>query len=170
MRVTSALSVEDIEGLYNRYGSGVLYRCRQLLRDETAAWDAMHQTFVKAIKYRESFRAESEPRTWLYSIANRVCMDELRARGARDELGARDGEDVEELPASMEDRLHQKQIVARLLAYFSQKVQEIVVLRFFDELEVSEISKRTGLSERTVARRLSEFLERSKRILGDARA
>lgn len=166
----SELSVEDIELLYNRYGSGVLYRCRQLLRDETAAWDAMHQTFVKAIKYRTSFRGDSEPRTWLFSIANRVCVDEMRARGVRDRIDPIEDDIVEEMPRSIEDRLHQKQLVARLLAFFNQKVQEIVLLRFFDELEVSEISKHTGLSERTVARRLNEFFERSKRLLQEAKA
>ena len=43
-------------------------------------------------------------------------------------------------------------------------------MRYFDELEVREISKQTGLSERTVARRLSQFLERSRRILQEQRA
>ena len=168
----SSLTIEDIESLYNRYGSNVLHRCRQLLRSEPAAWDAMHQTFVKAIKYRGSFRGDAEPMTWLFSIATRVCLDELRAK-SRAELPEIDGTpepaDEDQLPRSMEDRLHQRQTVAKLLHCFSAKVQEIVVLRYFDELEVKEISEQTGLSERTVARRLSEFLERSRRLLADAR-
>ena len=167
----SSLTIEDIEGLYNRYGSNVLYRCRQLLRDEQAAWDAMHQTFVKAIKYRGSFRGDAEPMTWLFSIATRVCLDELRAKnkGELPELeSAPDPSDEDHLPRTMEDRLHQRQTVAKLLHYFSAKVQEIVVLRYFDELEVREISQQTGLSERTVARRLSQFLQRSRRLLADA--
>jgi RNA polymerase sigma-70 factor (ECF subfamily) len=169
----SSLTIEDIERLYNRYGPNVLHRCRQLLRDEQAAWDAMHQTFVKAIKYRGSFRGDAEPMTWLFSIATRVCLDELRAK-SRGELPELDStpepSDEDHLPRSMADRLQQRQTVAKLLEYFNAKVQEIVVLRYFDELEVREISAKTGLSERTVARRLSQFLERSKRLLGDARA
>ena len=66
---------------------------------------------------------------------------------------------------TLEAQLEHKRTVAALLTHFSQKIQEIVVLRYFDELEVKEISKRTGLSERTVARRLSKFHERSRRLL-----
>ena len=58
----------------------------------------------------------------------------------------------------------------RLAAEQDYKVQEIVVFRYFDELEVKEISEQTGLSERTVARRLSQFLQRSRRLLADAQA
>ena len=169
----SSLTIEDIESLYNRYGPNVLYRCRQLLRDEQAAWDAMHQTFVKAIKYRGSFRGDAEPMTWLFSIATRVCLDEIRSK-SKGEIPETDSTpepaDEENLPHAMEDRLHQRQTVAKLLHLFSAKVQEIVVLRYFDELEVKEISEQTGLSERTVARRLSQFLQRSRRLLADARA
>lgn len=168
------LKVEDIEVFYNRYGASVLYRCRQLLRDEQAAWDAMHQTFVKAIKYRKSFKGDSAPRTWLYSIATRVCLDEIQRAKGRAEM--RDLPEAPEVPDGelterpLERRLQDQQTVARLLSFFSEKVQQIVVLRYFDELEVKEISKRTGLSERTVARRLSEFLERSRRLLADVSA
>ena len=61
-------------------------------------------------------------------------------------------------------------MVGKLLSLFNPKVQEVVVLRYFEELEVREISKETGLSPRTVARRLSQFLERSRKILKESRA
>lgn len=167
------LTVDDIERLYGQYGSSVLHRCRQLVRNEALAWDAMHQTFVRAIKYRKSYRAESQPRTWLFTIATRVCMDELRKRNKHalpslDE--APEPHDDGELPQTLEARLEQKKAVAHLLSLFSKRIQEIVVMRYFDELEVKEISEQTGLSERTVARRLSEFLARSRRILQEQNA
>ena len=169
----SSLTIEDIEDLYNRYGSNVLYRCRQLLRDENQAWDAMHQTYVRAIKYRHTFKGDAKPMTWLFSIATRVCLDEIRSRGKRElpQLSeAEEPADDQTMPANMEDRLHQRQTVQRLLHFFSAAIQEIVVLRYFDELEVREISAQTGLSERTVARRLSKFLQRSRRLLTEAQA
>lgn len=167
----SSLTIEDIENLYNRYGSNVLCRCRQLLRNEAAAWDAMHQTFVRAIKYRGSFRGDAEPMSWLFSIATRVCLDEIKGQRKtehEDLEETREPADEAYAPRTMEDRLHQRQTVARLLHNFNAKIQEIVVLRYFDELEVREISAQTGLSERTVARRLSKFLQRSKRLLAEA--
>lgn len=159
------LTLMDIDRFYDRYGSVVLYRCRRLLRHEEGAWDAMHQTFVRAIRYRSGFRGQSSPLSWLYSIANRVCLDEIRARGRRPAL--LDG-NIELETGGLEsfaERFQRQEMIAQLLSNFSEKVQEIVVLRYFDELEVQQISERTGLSERTVARRLSEFLRRSRRLL-----
>lgn len=161
------LSLKDLEGLYARYGASVLHRCRQLLRDEEASWDAMHQTFVRAIRYRTSFRDEANPRTWLFSIAHRVCADELKRQGkAPLELSA-DALEVllEQPPHSLEERMVQERTVARLLGFFSTSIQQIVMLRYFDELEVQEIAVRTRLSERTVARRLQQFITRSRRLL-----
>ena len=163
------LSLEEVEGLYMRYGASVLYRCRQFLRDEDASWDAMHQTFVKAIRYRSTFRRDAGPQTWLFSIAHRICADELQRKGrAPIEVENEVLEvAVDERPQSMEERLVQTRTVARLLGYFSARIQQIVVLRYFDELEVREIASQTGLSERTVARRLQQFIERARRLLAE---
>ena len=168
----SSLTIEEIEDLYSRYGLNVLCRCQQLLRDETAAWDAMHQTYVRVIKYRQSFKRDAKPLTWLFSIATRVCLDEIRARSRGEPLECTDVPWTEEptAPITIEERLHQQQTVRRLLYFFNAAVQEIVVLRYFYDLEVREISAQTGLSERTIARRLNQFLERSRRLLAESRS
>ena len=46
-----------IEAFYGRYGASVLARCRQLVHDEATAWDAMHQTFVRAIRAKHASTA-----------------------------------------------------------------------------------------------------------------
>jgi RNA polymerase sigma-70 factor, ECF subfamily len=160
----SGLSLEEIEAHYERYGSAVLHRCRQLLRNEAGAWDAMHQTFVRAIRYRETFRGDTSLLGWLYSIALRVCMDEIRIR-RRDEVPPELVAAIESEGGSLAERLERQEIIALLLSSFSDEIQQIVVLRYFDELEVRQIAERTGLSERTVARRLNQFLVRSRRLL-----
>lgn len=172
--VRSGLSLEDLEACYRHSGEAVLHRCRQLLRNEEKAWDAMHATFVKAIRHRDTFRGERGALGWLLSIAFGVCMDELRAGRARDAEGPDVSEsclEVEDRGAlSFRDRLSQRELVAWLLPRFDQETQQIAVLRFFDELEVAEIARQTSLSERTVARRLSRFVARSRLLLQETRA
>ncbi|MEL7370230.1 MAG: sigma-70 family RNA polymerase sigma factor [Myxococcota bacterium] len=168
------LSLEEVERLYVKYGESVLYRCRQLLRNEDAGWDAMHQTFVRAIRYRASFRRDAQPQSWLFSIATRVCVDEINRQG-RQPLDLESGVEITDAlltdpPRTMEDRLMQTRTVARLLSAFSEKVQQIVVLRYFDELEVKEIALQMGVSERTVARRLQQFIDRARRMLSEVAA
>jgi RNA polymerase sigma-70 factor (ECF subfamily) len=167
--VDQGLSLADVEVLYRRYSHSVLYRCQQILRDEEVALDAMHQTFVRAIRYRSGYRG-SGPVAWLFSIAVRVCLDQLR-KSKEDQLRA--DVDADELAATFEDtegvsferRLDQQRIIAALLPHSRKGLQEIVVMRYFDEMEIREIAEKTSLSQRTVARRLSEFLRRARRLV-----
>ncbi|HWM85808.1 MAG TPA: sigma factor, partial [Kofleriaceae bacterium] len=43
----------DTEEFYRRYGPMVLRRCRQLLHDDERARDAMHDVFVKLLRYQD---------------------------------------------------------------------------------------------------------------------
>ena len=44
----------DVEAVYRKYGPMVMRRCRQLLKDEHKALDAMQDTFVKLLQYQGS--------------------------------------------------------------------------------------------------------------------
>ena len=48
----------DVEALYRRYGPMVLRRCRQLLKNEDLAADAMQETFVRVLRNRNTLNAK----------------------------------------------------------------------------------------------------------------
>ena len=70
--------------------------------------------------------------------------------------------------AFTEDQLLFRDTVRDLLANECkpEDVRDIVVLRYFDELELEEIAERQGINERTVRRKLEAFLEGARKILG----
>jgi RNA polymerase sigma-70 factor (ECF subfamily) len=53
--------------------------CAHLVDTQTAD-DLAQTTYLRALRALPNFRAEASARTWLLSIARRVCMDELRGR------------------------------------------------------------------------------------------
>jgi RNA polymerase sigma-70 factor, ECF subfamily len=53
--------------------------CSSLV-DETSAQDLTQETFLRVVRQLPRFRGESSARTWIFSIAHHICMDELRAR------------------------------------------------------------------------------------------
>jgi RNA polymerase sigma-70 factor (ECF subfamily) len=53
------------------------------LVDPEMADDLAQETFLRAFRALSGFRGDSSARTWLLSIARRVCMDELRRRSRR---------------------------------------------------------------------------------------
>ncbi len=62
--------------------------CASLTSREHAD-DLTQETFVRAYQSLARFRGDSSGRTWLFSIARRVCADELRARRRRARRDAR---------------------------------------------------------------------------------
>src|SRR5580693_6365703 len=57
-----------------------VWRLCAALLDPQSAEDMAQETFLRATQALPRFRGESSARTWLLAIANRVCVDELRAR------------------------------------------------------------------------------------------
>jgi RNA polymerase sigma-70 factor, ECF subfamily len=53
--------------------------CASLV-DEASAQDLTQETFLRVVRQLPRFRGESSARTWIFSIAHHICMDELRAR------------------------------------------------------------------------------------------
>ena len=53
------------------------------LADRQAAEDLTQETFLRALPALRRFEGRSSLRTWLLSIARRVCVDHLRARQRR---------------------------------------------------------------------------------------
>ena len=57
-----------------------VYSLCAYLVDEATAEDLAQETYLRIFRALPRFRRESSARTWLLSIARRVCMDELRRR------------------------------------------------------------------------------------------
>ncbi len=74
-----------------KHRSALTGHCYRMLGSPDEADDAVQETLVRAWRNLERFEQRSSLKTWLYSIATRVCLDALadRARRVRPmELGA----------------------------------------------------------------------------------
>ena len=157
----------DIEGWYQRYGESVYRRCLRLCRDRSQALDLTQEVFLRAHRYRESYRAEATPLAWLFRLSDRCFFDSIRKPLplALDEVVAfvaneRDG---------VEREFGDHELVLRLLARCADDVRAIVMLRYFDELDLESIARQLGLNERTVRRKLERFLEQAETLARGAR-
>jgi len=62
---------------------------RCLVRDRALAEELLQQTFLKLHRARASYVSGADPLPWLYAIAHRTCLDELR-RGLRAPISVSD--------------------------------------------------------------------------------
>jgi len=67
------------------YGDYLFNLAMGQVRDETAAKDLVQETFLAALKARDTFRGQSSDRTWLVGILRHKIYDHLR-RVCRDRL------------------------------------------------------------------------------------
>lgn len=143
----------DVDGLYRSHGPMVLRRCRQLLRDEELAVEAMQDTFVQLLRASERLDARA-PTSLLYRTATNVCLNRLRSRRRRpedpdDELVLRiaSAPDEAELGGA-------RLMLAQIFAREQPSTKTIAVLHLLDGLTLEEVAAEVGLSVSGVRKRL----------------
>jgi len=66
--------------LYDATAARLLHYARAMLGDRAAAEDVLQRVFIRVHGARASYVRGADPVPWLYTIAHRLCLDELRRR------------------------------------------------------------------------------------------
>ena len=69
-----------VERLYASHHGEIYAYLARMLRDDELAADLTQETFVKAFRAFDSLEDHNRARAWLYQIAGRTALDELRRR------------------------------------------------------------------------------------------
>jgi RNA polymerase sigma-70 factor, ECF subfamily len=69
-----------VESLFARHHNEIYAYLVRMLRDPELAADLTQDAFVKAYKAYDALEKDENARAWLYQIAHRVALDELRRR------------------------------------------------------------------------------------------
>jgi RNA polymerase sigma-70 factor (ECF subfamily) len=154
-----------LKQLYSTYGGAVFQRCRFLLKDPTAAEDAMQDVFAKAMVNKASFRGEASPMTWLLTIATNPGLNLLREKRAawhdQYESMERVKGEAHGGPSSLEAR----DFIRRSLSKFDPETQAAVVHYWVDDLTLEEVARLLGRSVPTIRKRLTAFTEATGQAL-----
>jgi len=69
-----------VEALFTKHHTEIYAYLVRMLRDSELAADLTQDAFVKAYKNYDTLEKDENARAWLYQIAHRVALDELRRR------------------------------------------------------------------------------------------
>ena len=69
-----------VDALFNKHHNEIYAYLVRMLRDSELAADLTQDAFVKAYKNYDTLQKDDNARAWLYQIAHRVALDELRRR------------------------------------------------------------------------------------------
>jgi RNA polymerase sigma-70 factor (ECF subfamily) len=147
----------DVEDAYRRYGPMVLRRCRNMLRDEQQATDAMQDVFVQVLRRRDRLEDRGMS-SLLYRIATNVCLNKIRSskrrpEDAQSELLAR----IAEAGSGGEDRVAARALLDRALGREPVSTTTIAVLHLHDGMTLQEVADTVGLSVSGVRKRLRKL-------------
>jgi RNA polymerase sigma-70 factor, ECF subfamily len=146
----------DVEATYRRYGPMVLRRCRQMLRDEQQATDAMQDVFVQLLRNQDRLEDRGVS-SLLYRIATNVCLNKIRSsdrrpEDAQSELLGRIADTGRE-----EARSEARSVLDRVLGREPISTTTIAVMHLHDGMTLQEVADAVGLSVSGVRKRLRKL-------------
>jgi RNA polymerase sigma-70 factor (ECF subfamily) len=155
---------ETFDDIYTKYGPMVLRRCKNLLKNESQAAEAMQDTFVKFLSYREqNTHAHS---SLLYRIATNVCLNVIRSDSRRLNL-ENYSDELLQITEYMneESKLVARNVIAKIFSMEQESTAWMAVMFFHDGMSLKEIALESKLSVSGVRKRLATFGTKLKKLV-----
>lgn len=130
-------------------------------KNEEAALDIVQEAITKALKNINKLSEESYIKTWFYCILINESLQYIRKnkRILTYELEAI--ENKVDCNVDFAEGLD----VYKYVQDLNEKLKTVIILRFFEDMKISEIAKITKTNESTVKSRLYKGLKELKRLI-----
>ena len=180
MATAQEIAAEEFSAVVTKHRPQIFRFLLSSTRDVDLAETLTQDCFLKAHQHWGSFRGESSAMTWLIRIAINLQKDHWRNRRLqfwrKTQTNAVELDEASDwLPSgerSVEQQLLARERVAQVgkaVDGLSERQRTVFLLRYVEELELSEIARATGLNEGTVKAHLSRALARVRAELGGKR-
>jgi RNA polymerase sigma-70 factor (ECF subfamily) len=170
--------VDAFHALYAATAPPLLRYLRSLTRDDATAEEISQQTFLKLHSARASYARGADPVPWLYAIAQRTCIDELRRRRrSRIRLLPGAGDVLPEIEATLcgvptfagtgePYSEAERTAVLAALDELPEEQQAAVALTKIHGLKVCEAARKLGTTEGALRVRAHRAYARLRELLG----
>ena len=159
-------SREAFAALMELYQTKVYNLALRMTGSAEDAADLCQETFINVWKGLPNFQGGSSFSTWLYRLANNVCIDFIRReknRKGMDVLSLNDDEkDYDELipdngpsPQAQLEQRERRAALNKALGQLSEEHRQVLLLREVSGLSYAEIAEAVGLEEGTVKSRIA---------------
>lgn len=159
-QLIAALNAGDadaFEPLYFRYRDWVVALAHRFTGDESLALDVMQETFLYLLKKFPGFRLTAQMKTFLYPAVKNLSIA-ARRKTSRTQSTESEQLHLAQLPAAEIAYTNSAELSAAL-ANLSEDHREILLMRFVDDLALTEIAAAINIPLGTVKSRLHHALE-----------
>lgn len=165
----------DIEELISMYADDVLKVCNFYLGKRCQAEDAFQDVFIRVMNKKDTFAGNCPVKYWILTIAKNICKDYLKSSwatrvGSYEQTNEDTGESAEgATPGVYSDRqpvdgraqedeyfdsLDPDGELWEAIQKLPPPAKEVILLRFYYDLDNEQIAKYLGITESTVRSRL----------------
>ena len=145
----------DIDEQYDK-----VYRyCYFRVKNQHLAEDITQETFLRFFE-SSSYRDAGRPLAFLYTVARNLCIDEFR-KVHTEELKE------EIVQNGFEDAVVEKENLQQAMETLTKEEQELLLLRYVNEVSLADLSNMYGKSRFALYRELSKITSKLERRISD---
>lgn len=150
---------EVLENLIQQYGNSVLRMCYLYLKDYHLAEDVTQETFIQVYEKYGTFENRASIKTWIMQIAINRCKNQMRTQWfKRESLNV-----IPEIAVNdFYDEIFKKGTLLSEIMKLPIKYREVILLYYYQELSVKEISIVLNVKTTTIMQRLKRAREQLK--------
>lgn len=134
--------------LYDAYHQDVFQFLIYLVKNRSLAEDLSHEVYVRVLRSYDQFSGKSSEKTWLFAIAKNVAIDHFRRQAVRQKHSLDyfdwETEQLHSTAPSPEENVVRNEEFKQLeeaLENCTGDQKMVIILRFFQELSISETAQ-----------------------------
>jgi RNA polymerase sigma-70 factor, ECF subfamily len=131
--------------------------------------DLVQEVFIRAIKGFDTYQQKASPKTWLFSIARHVGIDEMRKRNRlrmKQMNWFRDEQSDKETPEKILQLNENNKLLYQAIQSLKANYRDVVILRGIKELSVSETASVLNWNENKVRTTYHRALKALQKNIG----
>ena len=147
---------EAFNPLVQKYHSKIYTHIFGRIKNAETAKDLTQETWIKAFRAINTFSADASFYSWLYRIAENVCIDFFRKQKAAYDIAPLHTVAETQIektypdPGELLTRSELRQYLHDAIAALTPSRKRVFLLYYFEELSIKAIATHTGRSEGTV--------------------
>lgn len=159
-------SIRAFDELYKHYLPKIFGYVMNRSGNREIAEDVTSQTFIKAMTKIKSYKFQGYSfGAWLYRIAHNTLMDYYRKHGTELETLDETRLESDEKTGVEAEKEERQRIILEALRKLPKQYQEILSLKFFEELSNDEMAEILGCKKETLAVKLHRSLKAFGKVL-----
>lgn len=153
--------------LVEKYQDIIFSIALKVLKNREDAEEMAQESFIKAYKSLHTFKGDAKFSTWLYRITYNSCISEVRKRkvyfSSVDDVQITDNSDEINIDGIPEE--NRAKAIKQAMEKLKEEEYMLILLFYFEEQSVIEISKVTGLSESNTKVKLFRARKKLRAVL-----